>query len=133
MPAEEKPISLLIVQSDRFLGELLVEKIKAEGMNATVVTSGSEGVQQATQNPPSLIVLGSPLSEDLDVFAVLLRLRADKNTENVPILVLSSIESEDEMKKALKAGADEYLVKSFSHIDEITSKVKTLLRLTSEG
>lgn len=87
----------------------LIEK----GYRITYASSGNEGLDLVKKVKPNLILLDL-LMPVMDGFEVLRNLKVNKDTRNIPVIILTSSASELNKQKCLMLGAVEYLEKSFS-------------------
>lgn len=101
------PIKVLIIDDDVAMAELLAVLLKAQGFDVSMSVSGVEGVKSIRETPPDLVVLDLMMTE-VDGWEVCKRVRA---FSNVPIMVLSALDSPGMVAKTLDAGADDYLIK----------------------
>ena len=64
---------------------------------------------------------------DTDGIAILKKLKADKKTDDIPVIVLTNLGDKETVSKILAAGGKEYLVKADWNINDIVEKIKSLL------
>ena len=107
--------------------QLLAHRLGNRGFNVVAVDDGVKAVEAARQLKPDLVVLDG-MMPGLDGFAVIKTLKADAATDQIPILMLSSLKGEKDIVGALSAGAADYLVKPFIP-EELVLRVKRLLDL----
>ena len=121
---------ILVVDDTEANRYVVARHLTRSGYAVEEATSGLEALEQATRNPPDLIVLDIRLP-DLNGFEIARRLRADQRTATIPILHLSaSFTDADSMARGLDNGADGYL----THPVEppvILATVRALLRARS--
>jgi two-component system KDP operon response regulator KdpE len=103
-----KPTAL-IVDDEQQIRRLLHTCLEANGYKVVEASTGAEGIAEAAQRPPDVIILDLGLP-DMDGSSVLKRLR---QWSTVPVVVLSVREREEEMIAALDNGADDYVTKPF--------------------
>ena len=103
-----KPTAL-IVDDELQIRRLLRVCLESNGYRVLEATTGQEGLAQAAQHPPDVIVLDLGLP-DMDGVAVLKRLR---EWSRVPVLVLSVRDREEDKVAALDNGADDFVTKPF--------------------
>jgi two-component system KDP operon response regulator KdpE len=103
-----KPTAL-IIDDEQQIRRLLHACLEANDYKVVEATTGAEGITEAAQRPPDVIILDLGLP-DMDGASVLKRLR---QWSNVPVIVLSVREREEEMVAALDNGADDYVTKPF--------------------
>ncbi len=117
---------LLLVEDDPALAELLEFRFKAEGYAVSVTADGDEALLLAAEEAPDLVVLDWMI-EGTSGIEVCRRLRRDKATAHVPIIMLTAREAEDDRIRGLETGADDYLTKPFSP-RELIARVNAILR-----
>lgn len=115
---------LLIVEDSRRLRESLTDGLRSAGYAVDAVADGRSGLIHARTTEYDLIVLDVMLPE-LDGVSLLRQYRAAKG--NSPVLVLSARDRVEQRVEALRAGADDYVVKPFS-FDEVLARVEALCR-----
>jgi two-component system, OmpR family, phosphate regulon response regulator PhoB len=117
---------LLLVEDDPALAELLEFRFKAEGYAVSLTADGDEALLLAAEEAPDLVVLDWMI-EGTSGIEVCRRLRRDKATAHVPIIMLTAREAEDDRIRGLETGADDYLTKPFSP-RELIARVNAILR-----
>jgi two-component system phosphate regulon response regulator PhoB len=117
---------LLLVEDDPALSDLLEFRFKAEGYTVTVTPDGDEALLLASEDTPDLVVLDWMI-EGTSGIEVCRRLRRDKATAHVPIIMLTAREAEDDRVRGLETGADDYLTKPFSP-RELLARVAAIMR-----
>jgi DNA-binding response OmpR family regulator len=120
---------ILIADDDPLVTQLVSHRLKTHGFNVVTVEDGRKALEAAYDMRPNLIVLDAMMPE-LDGFAVLKELKANRETKNILILMLTALSDEKNVVGALDAGADDYLVKPFIP-DELISRVNRLLKKTA--
>ena len=118
--------SILIVEDDKFLRELLIRKLKNEGFIISVAVEGRDALNKIKEELPQLILLDLILP-GIDGFEVLKQIKEDSQTNKIPVIILSNLGQQEEVEKGLKLGAVDYLVKAHFTPDEIIDKVKKVL------
>ncbi len=117
---------VLVVDDDASVQRLLQYTLKQEGYEVVIAADGTEGLRAWQQESPSLILLDVTL-EGADGFEVATRIRAGEGQgEHVPIIMLTSDRDVQQKVRALRAGADDYLVKPF-HPAELLARMKSLI------
>ena len=115
--------SVLIVDDEPQIRRLLRVCLERSGYNVIEAATGEEGISQAVEHQPNLILLDLGLP-DLDGVAVLKRIR---EWSEVPILVVSVRNREDEKIRALDSGANDYITKPFS-TGELLARLRVVRR-----
>lgn len=122
MPAAK----LLLVEDDPALAELLEFRFAKEGYDVRTTADGDEALLLAAEDIPDLIILDWMI-EGTSGIEVCRRLRRDKQSAHVPIIMLTARENEDDRIRGLETGADDYLTKPFSP-RELLARVAAVMR-----
>ena len=117
---------LLLVEDDLALAELLEYRFESEGYAVRVTADGDEALVYAAEEAPDLVILDWMI-EGTSGIEVCRRLRRDKATAHVPIIMLTAREAEDDRVRGLDTGADDYVTKPFSP-RELLARVAAVLR-----
>ena len=115
--------TILIVDDEKMILNLLSCNLLKEGYNVVEATDGVEAIEVAQEKKPDLILLDIMLPK-LDGLTVCKRI---KNMMNVPILMVTAKDEELDKIVGLELGADDYITKPFS-IRELLARVKANLR-----
>ena len=119
--------SLLVVEDDPNILELLSASLRFAGFEVRTATGGSEALTAATERRPDLVVLDVMLP-DVDGFDVIKRLRAEG--DRVPVVFLTARDGTDDKIRGLTLGGDDYVTKPFS-LEELTARIRAVLRRTN--
>ncbi len=119
--------TILIVEDDKFLRELIVRKLKKENFNITEAIDGEEGIKKIKEERPDLVLLDLILPE-IDGFEVLSKMKEDMSLAQIPVIILSNLGQKDDVERGVKLGAVDYLIKAHFTPGEIIEKVKTALK-----
>ena len=117
--------TILIVEDDDTVREALSEGLESEGYKIFLADNGLDGLRQAKEEHPDLILLDLMLPE-MDGLSVC---RALRRNSDVPIIMLTARGTEMDKIVGLETGADDYVVKPFS-LGELLARVRSLLRRT---
>ena len=120
---EDNKKTILIVDDEKTIVDMLVYNLQKEGYNTLEAGDGEEGVRIALENKPDLVLLDIMLPK-MDGLAVCKRIR---QSLNIPILMLSAKDEEIDKILGLELGADDYITKPFS-VRELMARVKANLR-----
>ncbi|MFF5258912.1 response regulator transcription factor [Actinomadura viridis] len=132
-PASNAGVSLLVVDDEPTIRELLAAGLRFAGFTVTSAATGADAVATAVRNPPDLVVLDVMLP-DMDGFEVIRRLRertpggAGRRT-GVPVLFLTARDTTQDKIDGLGAGGDDYVTKPFS-VEELIARIHAILRRT---
>ena len=117
---------ILIAEDEEFLVRALKDNLEAEGCSVDAAMNGEEAMAAIQKKKPNLILLDL-LMPKKDGFYVLEEVKKNPEWKLIPVLVLSNLGGDAEIKKALEIGADDYFVKSQHPIEEVIEKVKEYL------
>ena len=115
--------TILVVDDEKPIIDILVYNLKKEGYNTLEATDGEMGINVALEARPDLILLDVMLPK-VDGLTVCNRV---KQVYNVPILMISARDEEVDKIVGLELGADDYITKPFS-VRELMARVKANLR-----
>jgi len=113
LSAIQTRFKILIVDDDPIIVRLLTHFLSKSNYEVKSVTEGMEGLKIAFAEKPDLILL-DVMMPGMDGFRFLELLKKGKRFANVPVLMISAIVEEDQVLRALEAGATDYIVKPFS-------------------
>ena len=118
--------SILIVEDDKFLRELLTRKLETVGFKTSTAIDGQEALKKIKEELPQLILLDLILP-GIDGFSILEQIKKDSLTNKIPVIILSNLGQKEEVEKGLKLGADDYLIKAHFTPNDIIEKIKEVL------
>ena len=123
---ENKETSILIIEDDKDIVEMLSFHLKKNNYTILYSYNGEDGLTKARENNPDLILLDLMLPgiHGLDVCR---NIKSDQKTKNIPIIMLTAMGQEDDVVKGLETGGDDYITKPFS-LDIISARIKAVLR-----
>lgn len=121
--------TIYIVEDDVNIREIERYALKNSGYEVEEFESGVEFFERMKERVPTLILLDIMLPDESGL-EILAKLRADKNTVGIPVMMVTAKTSEMDKVKGLDTGADDYITKPFG-VMELISRVKALLRRTA--
>lgn len=117
---------ILLIEDDPSLTELIRFNLEQEGYLVSVEMDGEEGLMNAQGNSPDLILLDWMLP-NLSGIEICRRIRREKTTRNIPVIMLTARSEENDRIRGLDTGADDYITKPFSP-KELLARIKAILR-----
>ena len=117
---------ILIIEDDKFLRELISQKILKEGYDISEAVDGEKGIKGVKDVKPDLVLLDLILP-GIDGFEVLSRIKADPETSKIPVIILSNLGQKDDIDRGLKMGAVDYMIKAHFTPAEIITKIREIL------
>lgn len=118
-----KKNKILIIEDDRFLLKLYSDKLRREGFEVLESLTGEEGLNKISAEKPDLVILDLVLPRK-NGFEVLSELKLNPKTKNIPVVILTNLGQEADVKRGLEMGADAYLVKTDFSVNQLAEKVK---------
>jgi len=118
---------ILVIEDDKFLRELIAQKLIKENFEVSEAVDGEEGIKKIDEEKPDLILLDLILP-GIDGFEVLARMRKESTLSSIPVIILSNLGQKDDVEKGLKMGAVDYLIKAHFTPGEIIDKIKAVLK-----
>lgn len=119
---------VLIVEDETKLAQFIELELKSEGYQVKIVTNGFDGLTQARELTPDLLILDWMLP-GISGLEICQRLRQTGIT--VPIIILTAKDETSDRVAGLDAGADDYVVKPFS-VEELLARIRVHLRRTQD-
>ena len=123
---EKEKYKILIAEDDLFISEVYFTKLSSEGFDVVLVDNGEDAVKKFEEENPDVALLDI-LMPRMDGWDVLTKIRQKKDGENAIIIMLTNVGDKDAIDKALKIGANDYLIKSFFTPEEVVVKIRKLL------
>ena len=126
-PRESYP-SILVIEDDKPVAQVLKFMLEQQNYDATIITDGRAARTQikSSPNPPALILL-DVVRPYVDGFELLGLIRTQNGWTSTPVIVLTAKTSEQDIVRALDAGANEYIVKPFQP-DELLALIGRYLQ-----
>lgn len=117
---------ILIVEDDEILSDIYAVKLELEGYEVIMAAEGRKGIEAAISKQPDLILLDIVLPK-MNGFEVLKILKKNKKMKTTPVIFLSNLGQDYEVKKGLELGAVKYLVKSNYTPAQVIKIVKEII------
>ena len=118
---------ILIIEDDDFFRGLIAKKLLFEEFDVYMASNGEEGISKIKDNKPDLVLLDM-LLPSMDGFEVLTKVKEDGSISATPIIIASNLGEQEDIDRALKMGASDYLIKSQYTPEMIVEKVKKILK-----
>jgi DNA-binding response OmpR family regulator len=123
---DENQDSLLIVEDDVDIADMLNEYFRGQGYNVSTVNWGEDAIHACQSNLPDLVILDIRLP-DIDGFEVARRLRSNRKTRQLPIIFLTEKRDHKDRMIGLALNADDYITKPFD-MYELRLRVRNTLK-----
>jgi DNA-binding response OmpR family regulator len=115
--------SVLLVEDDKYICKAYREGLVRAGFEVAVAYDGLEALESVKNNVPDVILLDIAMPGK-NGFEVLEELRMSDDTKKVPVVILSNLGQDSDVKKATDLGATDYLIKANYPMKEVIEKVK---------
>lgn len=124
------PIDLVIVDDDTETTQLLTRLLGQQGYHVRSATSGEDALKLISAQRPDLVLLDI-LLPDIDGYTICQQLKASPQTQDIPVIILSSLMDSLDKVKAFQSGAADYIVKPFA-AQEVLVRVQNQLNLARQ-
>lgn len=119
--------TILLIEDEAALQKTLGDTLQGAGYKVLQALDGDIGLRLAAAEKPDLILLDLIMPRKTG-FEVLAELKQNPVTESLPVIVLTNLESLNDVEKALAAGANTYLVKANYSLKDVLDKVAQTLK-----
>jgi DNA-binding response OmpR family regulator len=116
-------MNALVVEDDVDLVDLLTYALRRDGYTVSAALDGQQGLQRWESDKPDIVLLDANLPK-IDGFEILRRIRLGGTT---PVIMLTGRDDEEDIVRALRVGADDYVTKPFS-AKQLSARMKAVLR-----
>jgi adenylate cyclase len=117
--------TVLVVDDDPMVVRILQMAFELEGYRVLTASDGEEGLRRGRDDRPDVILLDIMMPK-LDGIAVAKALKGDASTASIPVILVSAKTSDDDRKRGLASGADDYVTKPFQQ-KALVERVKQLI------
>lgn len=118
---------MLVVDDDAVSRHVLAQALGSAGFQTVVVISGGEALAWLAANTPAVVLLDLVMPPP-DGYVVLRSLRRDRRTAEVPVVVLTALDADDDVARAFELGADDFVRKPFRPV-ELVARIRGQLRM----
>lgn len=127
----EQPRKILIIEDDKFLIKLYSEKLTREGFHVSMAISGEEGLTKIADEKPDLILLDVILPQK-NGFDILSEVKQNSATKHIPVIMLTNLGQDADVKTGKELGAADYLVKTDFSINDLPERIRHILGTKSK-
>src|SRR5215210_7200468 len=103
----------LVVEDEVELGELLGAHLRAWGYEPTILNEGKNAIAWIRQNKPAVVLLDL-LLPDTDGYTLCEALKLDRDTNLIPVIMITALSGQNDRARGLEVGANQYLTKPFA-------------------
>jgi len=116
---------ILIIEDDASFRRVYHDMFETAGYQVLVAENGEIGWDLAKAEKPDLVMLDLVLP-GLNGFDVLKYIRGDSETKNIPVIITTALGEQDDIRKGIELGANDYLVKGFFTPREVLAKIRAV-------
>ncbi|HLD21465.1 MAG TPA: response regulator [Patescibacteria group bacterium] len=118
--------TILLVEDDEMLHTMYTQKFTKEGYTVKSAFNGAEGIELAEQTKPAVILLDIIMPK-MDGFVALKKLKKNEVTKDIPVILLTNLGQEEDIRKGKELGATDYFIKANHTPQEVVEKVKEII------
>jgi len=115
------------VEDDLFLSSLISKKFSDQGCNLEFATTGQAALDALEKSTPDVLLLDVMLPGGVDGFEVLKQVKANPKLKNVPVILFSNLNQEEDIDKGMKLGASRFIIKATVALDDIIREVQEVV------
>ena len=117
---------ILIIDDDPVIVKFLASTLQSRNYDVITASDGIIGLEEAKAKRPNLIILDIVMPT-MDGYEVCFRLKKDRITKEIPVVMLTSVESKEAVKIAHQAGANDYIIKPII-LTTLLTKITKLIK-----
>lgn len=118
---------IILIEDDTYLLDIYATKLKGAGFEVITAESGEKGLELVQKEKPNLILLDILFPGKISGFEVLKKLKADAETMDIPVLLLTNLKDNKTISEGLKLGAIGYFTKADTTPDDIIKSVENFI------
>lgn len=123
---------ILLVEDDLFIRDIYINVLKVEGFIVLTAEDGETGLKLGKDNPDASLMLLDVMLPKMHGIDILRKLKEDKRTAMLPVIMLTNLTEESVVQEALRLGAAGYLVKVRFTPPQVVAKVKDFITFHRE-
>lgn len=123
--------TILLVEDDPLMSRMYTKALTLEGYSVALAVDGLEALEKVKTIRPSLILLDVMMPK-MNGLQVLEKIKADLDTKDIPVIMLTNLTGEQEAEMATSKGALDYLIKSEAEPEQVITKIKEILAKVSQ-
>jgi CheY-like chemotaxis protein len=117
---------VLLIEDDPFMVDIYSKKLREASFEFDVAEDGREALKKIEQMPD--LILLDIILPGIDGWEILEKVKGDPQLKSIPVFVLSNLGQKSEVEKALKLGADKYLIKANFTPSQVVEEIKRWLK-----
>ncbi len=118
--------TVLLVEDDEMLHTMYTQKFTREGFTVLSAYNGADGVKVAEEQKPDIVLLDIIMPK-MDGFTALKKMKKSPVAQNIPVILLTNLGQEEDIRKGRELGAVDYFIKANHTPQEVIDKVREIL------
>ena len=123
---------ILLIEDSATQADQIAAQLRNYGFEVEIAADGPDGLRAADESEPDVILLDINLPS-MSGYQVCSRLKRDKNTAHIPVIMLTASDSSDDILRGLDVGATDYIAKDAFAADNLITTLRALGLLESDG
>ncbi|MEK7496092.1 MAG: response regulator [Patescibacteria group bacterium] len=119
--------TILIIEDDDFVVKAYQVKLEREGFSVLTIMDGNEALSHIKKATPADLVILDLMLPGVSGFDVLTEIRKNEKWKKTPVVIMSNLGQEQDIKRCQEIGISDYIIKSDIKISEVVERVKNLL------
>jgi DNA-binding response OmpR family regulator len=125
------PHTILVVEDTELLRRMYTDRLTQDGYRVLSASDGLEALSVMRNETPDLVLLDLIMPK-MSGIEVLERIQSDTRLHEIPVLILSNLGQDEDIRRCVELGASDYLIKNDARPADIAAKIKSLLRDAAE-
>jgi DNA-binding response OmpR family regulator len=125
------PHTILVVEDTELLRRMYTDRLTQDGYRVLSAADGLEALSVMRSETPDLVLLDLIMPK-MSGIEVLERIQSDTRLHEIPVLILSNLGQDEDIRRCIELGASDYLIKNDARPADIAAKIKSLLRDAAE-
>src|SRR3990172_4102266 len=117
---------IIVIENNEIFGERLVDQLEKSGFDAKLAPDGEGGLNLIRSEKTDLVIM-DPVLPQKNGFEVLEKIKKSPDSKKIPVVILTLLDKDSDVKKGLQLGAHDYLIKSQHTIKEVVEKIQYIL------
>ncbi len=126
VPSDLSGVKIMWVEDDTALNTIMEKWLSQYDATLTHTTHGEKALEMLRQNKPDILLLDI-LLPDINGFEVLKEMKADENLKDIPVILFSNLNHQEDMDQGYKLGAVRFMVKSTVFLEGLADEIKKVL------